>query len=102
MKKINIHTYFITFILLFVLAAICSLIGYANDQGTLVFTPVTEFLMKVHSVFRFPTDAIGYSGLVKGMYGLLGGVILNVLLYSLAFERFISCLKSLTRIVIKA
>lgn len=97
MKKINIHMYIVTFILLFVLASICSILGNAYDRGTLVFTPTTEFLMKLHTIFKFPTDAIGYSGVVKGIYGLLGGMVLNVLLYSFAFERFVFCLKSLKR-----
>jgi uncharacterized membrane protein YkvI len=102
MKKINIHTYIVTFILLYVLAAICSLIGYANNEGTLVLTPATEFLLKLHSIFSLPTDTIGYSELVKGIYGVVGGLILNVLLYSLVFERFVFCVKSLKeRVMLK-
>lgn len=99
MKKINIHTYIVTFILLYVLAAICSLIGYANNEGTLVLTPATEFLLKLHSIFSLPTDTIGYPGLIKGIYGFLGGLVLNVLLYSLVFERFVYCMKSLKEII---
>ena len=95
MKRINIHTYIVTFILLFVLATICSLLGNANDNGTLVFTPATEFLMKLHTILKYPTDATGYSGFVKGIYGIIGGILLNVLLYSFAFERFVSCVKSI-------
>lgn len=97
MKKINISTYVTTFILLFVLAVICSLIGYANDKGTLVFTPTTEFLMKLHSMFKFPADITGYSGFTKNIYGIVAGITLSVLLYSFAFERFIFCLKSLKK-----
>ncbi|GGX21136.1 hypothetical protein [Aquimarina muelleri] len=97
MKKINMSTYFTTFILLFILAVICSLIGYANDKGTLVFTPTTEFLMKLHSLFKFPTDIIGYSGVVRNIYGIAGGLTLSVLLYSLVFERFVFFVKSLRR-----
>ncbi len=81
--------------LLFVLAVICSLIGYANDKGTLVFTPATVFLMKLHAILKLPTETIGYSGLIKGIYGLIGGLILNVILYSFVLERFVFYVKSL-------
>ncbi len=102
MKKINIHTYIVTFILLYVLAAICSLIGYANNAGTLVLTPTTEFLLKLHSIINLPTDTIGYVTLSKGIYSIVGGLILNVLLYSLVVERFVFCLKALKRNVLKS
>ncbi|PKV49864.1 hypothetical protein ATE84_1902 [Aquimarina sp. MAR_2010_214] len=101
MKKININTYITTFVLLFVLATICSLIGYANNEGTLVFTPTTEFLLKLHSIVNLPTNTIGYPELVKGVYGVIGGLALNVMLYSLVFERFVFCLKALKRSVSK-
>ncbi|EZH73011.1 hypothetical protein ATO12_18520 [Aquimarina atlantica] len=101
MKKINLHTYIVTFILLYVLAAICSLIGYANNEGTLVLTPTTDFLLKLHSIINLPTNTIGYATLGKGIYGAVGGLILNVLLYSLIVERFVFCLKTLKRSVLK-
>ncbi|WP_024768938.1 hypothetical protein [Aquimarina macrocephali] len=99
MKKINIHTYIVTFILLYVLAAICSLIGYANNEETLVLTPTTEFLLKLHSIVNLPTNTIGYSEMFKGIYGVIGGLVLNVMLYSLVFERFVFCVKSLKEII---
>ncbi len=97
MKKINISTYITTFFLLFILAVICSLIGYANDKGTLVFTPTTEFLMKLYTMFKFPTDIMGYSGLTNNIYSVTAGITLSALLYSFAFERFVFCLKSLKK-----
>lgn len=102
MKKINIHTYIVIFILLYVLAAICSLIGYANNEGTLVLTPTTEFLLKLDSIINLPTHTIGYATFVNGIYGVVGGLILNVLLYSLVIERFVFCLIALKRSVLKA
>ncbi|WP_109851782.1 hypothetical protein [Aquimarina sp. AU58] len=102
MKKINIHTYIVIFILLYVLAAICSLIGYANNEGTLVLTPTTEFLLKLHSIINLPTTTIGYATLGKGIYAVVGRLILNVLLYSLVVERFVFCLIALKRSVLKA
>ncbi|WP_103071174.1 hypothetical protein [Aquimarina sediminis] len=100
MKNINLHTYITTFVLLFVLATICSLIGYAYDQETLVFTPTTEFLLKLYPVFKFPTEVVGYSMVAKGIYGLIGGLVLSVSLYSFVFERFVFCLKSLKRVLV--
>lgn len=100
MKRINIQIYITTFILLFVLATICSLIGYAYDKGTLVFTPTTEFLLKLYTVFKFPTEVIGYNGVTKGIYGLIGGLVLSSLLYSFIFERFVFCISNLKRVLV--
>ena len=100
MKNINLNTWFTLFAFLFILTGVCSLLHNAYEQETLVFTPATTFLMKLHPILNLPTNGLGYNGFVNGLYGILGGLVINVLLYSFAIERFVYGFKSLCRKVI--
>lgn len=95
MRNINLNTWFTLFALLFVLAGVCSILNNAYEQETLVFTPTTTFLIKLYPLLNFPTNGLGYNELINGLYGILGGLVINVLLYSFALERFVYSIKSL-------